>query len=151
MISCDTNILFASLDSSSRYQPAASLFLGSMMDSDRFGLCELVLLELYGLLRNPVLASAASGAAEAAGIIQHFRSHPRWLVFDYPGPEAGIMRQLWQRAAQPAFPYKRVYDARLALTLRHHGVTEFATSNVKDFEGFGFQRVWDPLRAGTRR
>jgi predicted nucleic acid-binding protein len=36
-------------------------------------------------------------------------------------------------------------DARLALTLRHHGVTEFATSNVKDFEGFGFNRVWNPL------
>jgi len=28
---------------------------------------------------------------------------------------------------------------------RHHGVTEFATANVKDFEGFGFARVWNPI------
>jgi len=25
------------------------------------------------------------------------------------------------------------------------GVTEFATLNVKDFQGLGFQRVWNPL------
>ena len=25
------------------------------------------------------------------------------------------------------------------------GVTEFATVNVKDFEGTGFRRVWSPL------
>jgi len=25
------------------------------------------------------------------------------------------------------------------------GVTEFATVNVNDFEGLGFQRVWNPL------
>ena len=27
----------------------------------------------------------------------------------------------------------------------NHGVTEFATANVKDFQGFGFTRVWNPL------
>jgi hypothetical protein len=26
-----------------------------------------------------------------------------------------------------------------------HGVTEFAASNAKDFQGFGFTRVWNPL------
>jgi hypothetical protein len=25
------------------------------------------------------------------------------------------------------------------------GVTEFATQNVKDFEGVGFRKVWSPL------
>jgi predicted nucleic acid-binding protein len=38
-----------------------------------------------------------------------------------------------------------VVCARLALTLRHHGVTEFATANPRDFQGFGFTRVWNPL------
>jgi hypothetical protein len=38
-----------------------------------------------------------------------------------------------------------VFDARLALTLRHHGVSEFATANIKDSAGFGFDRVWNPL------
>lgn len=35
--------------------------------------------------------------------------------------------------------------ARPALMLRHPGVTEFATANVKDFEGFDFTRVWNAL------
>lgn len=39
-------------------------------------------------------------------------------------------------------------DTRLALTLLHHGVTEFATVNVQDFKGFGFSRVWNPLKDG---
>jgi hypothetical protein len=38
-----------------------------------------------------------------------------------------------------------IVDARLGLTLRHHGVDEFATTNIKDFAGFGFTRVWNPL------
>jgi predicted nucleic acid-binding protein len=31
------------------------------------------------------------------------------------------------------------------LTLRHHGVDEFATRNINDFKDFGFSRVWDPI------
>ena len=43
------------------------------------------------------------------------------------------------------FPDGIVFDARLALTLRHHGVTEFATRNDSHFTGFGFTRLWNPL------
>lgn len=32
-----------------------------------------------------------------------------------------------------------------AQTLPAHGVTEFATINVRDFQGLGFRRVWSPL------
>lgn len=31
------------------------------------------------------------------------------------------------------------------MTLRHYGVTDLATRNKKDFQGFGFGKVWDPL------
>ena len=64
---------------------------------------------------------------------------------DYPGPEARLAELLWRAAATPQFPRRRIYDTRLALTLRHHGVTEFATANVKDFQDLGFTRVWNPL------
>ena len=144
-MSCDTNVLFAVLDSDSVHHSAAVTFLNEMRDSEEFGLCELVLVELYGLLRNPTGSKRAQSGAEAARVIQQFRSHPRWLVLDYPGPSADIMRRLWDLAAKADFPYKRIYDARLAMTLRYHGVTEFATRNVKDFQGFGFSRVWNPL------
>jgi toxin-antitoxin system PIN domain toxin len=145
MTSCDTNVLFAALDSESAHHESAVVFLNSMRDSERFGLCELVLVELYGLLRNPTVSKRPQSGGEAAHVIQRFRSHPRWLVLDYPGAEANVMNQLWELASNPAFPYRRIYDARLALTLRYHGVNEFATRNVKDFQGFGFKKLWNPL------
>jgi hypothetical protein len=37
----------------------------------------------------------------------------------------------------------------LAYSLRHHGVTEFATRNLDHFQDFGFSRVWDPLQITT--
>ena len=144
-MSCDTNVLFAVLDSESLHHASAVAFLQGLKDSEQFGLCELVLVELYGLLRNPTVSKRPLNGTEAAQVIRRFRSHPRWLVLDYPGPQADLMSRLWQLVAHADFPYRRVYDARLALTLRHHGVTEFATRNVKDFQGFGFKRVWNPL------
>lgn len=146
MMSCDTNVLFAVLDSDSVHHAGAVAFLNGLRDSEQFGLCELVLIELYGLLRNPTVSRRPQTGVEAARVIQQFRSHPRWLILDYPGPQSDIMNRLWELAAKADFPYRRVYDARLALTLRHHGVTEFATCNVKDFQGFGFKRVWNPMR-----
>ena len=53
--------------------------------------------------------------------------------------------ELWRLAAGPRFARRRVYDARLALSLRRQGVTEFATANVKDFRSLGFDRVWNPV------
>jgi hypothetical protein len=40
-----------------------------------------------------------------------------------------------------------VIDIRLGLTLRHFGVDQFATTNPKDFQSLGFQKVWNPLAA----
>jgi hypothetical protein len=31
------------------------------------------------------------------------------------------------------------------LAVRHHGVTRFATANVKPFQNFGFTEVWNSL------
>ena len=145
MRSCDTNVLFAALDSESVHHTVAIAYLNGVRESDRFGLCELVLVELYGLLRNPTVSKHPLNGTEAARVIHQFRSHPYWLILDYPGPQSGVMNRLWELAAKSDFPYGKVYDARLALTLRHHGVTEFATRNIKDFQGFGFKRVWNPL------
>jgi uncharacterized protein len=145
MISCDTNVLYAALDSRSTWHKAALAFLTRVQHQSDFALCELVLVELYGLLRNPAVSHEPYSAADAVDVIQRLRMHPHWQVLDYPGPTAEIMSTLWQVAAAPSFAYKRVYDARLALVLRHHGVTEFVTRNIKDFQGFGFKKVWDPL------
>lgn len=142
MISFDTNILFAALEAGAPGHQTMRDLLDSSRDNDRVAICELVLLELFTLLCNPRVCRRPLSAPEAVEIVQAFRRHPRWRIVDYAPELAG---RLWTQAAQLSGRL-RIYDLRLALTLRHHGVTEFATRNVKDFEGFGFRRVWDPAR-----
>ena len=111
-----------------------------VMDRD-FALCELVLVEVYTLLRNPVVCTTPLGTEEAVRKIDNLRRNPAWLVLDYPGP--GLMDAVWQHA-RSSESVRRIYDIRLALTLRHYNVTDFATANEKHFQGFGFSKVWDP-------
>jgi toxin-antitoxin system PIN domain toxin len=141
VISFDTNILFAALESGAANHHAAREFLDQRRDDESVVLCELTLLELYTLLRNPRICRKPLTAPHAVETIQTLRRHPTWRVVDY-APQ--ITESIWTRAAQsPA--RLTIYDTRLALTLRHHNVTDFATRNVKDFQGFGFKKVWDPL------
>lgn len=141
MISFDTNILLAALEAGAPGHQAMRDFVNSYRDNSRVVICELVLLELFSLLCNPKICKRPLSVQQAVETVQSFRRHPHWRVVDY-APE--LANNLWAQAAH--LPVRlRIYDLRLALTLRHRGVTEFATRNVKDFEGFGFQRTWDPL------
>jgi hypothetical protein len=85
---------------------------------------------------------------------EHLFREAKRIAADYEMSFAEVVRRSLERtlaayppkgAAAPQFARRRIYDTRLALTLRHHGVSDFATANVKDFEGFGFSRVWNPL------
>jgi toxin-antitoxin system PIN domain toxin len=142
MIVCDTNILFPALEVSHPIHAPARAWLESMVTERQFALCELVLVEVYTLLRNPVVCSQPLPAEEAVGKIDNLRRNPSWLVLDYPGP--GMMEEVWKHA-RTSDSVRRIYDIRLALTLRHYQVTDFATANEKHFQGFGFSRVWNPL------
>ncbi len=144
MTSCDTNILFPACDASSPKHAAARIFLQDCRQRQDFCLCEQVLLELYCLLRNPTVCRNPLSGSDAVSIIQGFRSNPNWRVIDVV-LDSDIMQKVWTYASDDAFAYRRVFDARLAATLRHHGVTQFATCNEKDFAGFGFDRVWNPI------
>jgi hypothetical protein len=102
-----------------------------------------VLVELYVLLRNPAVVRKPLAAEDAASLCQAFRRHPRWALID----TAAVMERVWEAAERPGVARRHIFDARLAHTLLDNGVKEFATCNTRDFEGFGFQRVSDPLRA----
>lgn len=41
--------------------------------------------------------------------------------------------------------FRKLYDVRSALPMPAQGVSEFATVNVKDFEGVGIRKVRNPL------
>jgi predicted nucleic acid-binding protein len=142
MTAVDTNLLFAWLNCDHAWHARAARWFASQAANPDLVLSELCLVELYGLLRNPAVVRRPQGGPPPRGVIQPQRSHPQWELLDYPG---GLMNEVWPAAAAGDFARRRIYDARLALTLRHHGVAEFATTYVKDFEGFGFMRVWNPL------
>ena len=146
MISIDTNILFFAFDETSPHNPKAMAFLESLASEANVMLSEFVLAEFYRLIRNPAVNKKPLSAADAAAVITSYRSHPCWQIISFPpGEPSKFHDDLWRLASKSAFPYRRLYDARLALAVRSFSVTEFATANTKDFEGFGFRRVWNPL------
>ena len=146
MLSIDTNILFHAVNQDSPKHLAAYEWICSIQSRESVAISEFILAELYGLLRNPAVLRRPLGAAEAVEVIRVYRSHPRWSLIGFPLESRKLHDHLWQQACQDSFAFRRLYDARSALTLTVQGVDEFATANVKDFKGMGFKRVWDPLR-----
>ena len=142
MISFDSHILFAALESTATHHEKARAFINVHAVRDDVVVCEPVLTEVYTLLRNPKICSNPLNARDAVAVIQSLRKNPSWRVVDYVHELAD---EVWRFVAHDSFAYKRIYDLRIALTLRRHGVQEFATRNAKDFQGLGFKRVWDPL------
>jgi toxin-antitoxin system PIN domain toxin len=144
VISIDTNILVYAQNQDCPEHESALAFLVECARRDDVAICELVLVELYQLLRNPAVLQRPLGAPEAAEICQTLRRNPRWALIE----NAPVMNDVWRFAAVSGVARRRLFDARLAFTLRHHGVGELATRNTKDFEGFGFERIWDPITSG---
>ncbi len=143
MISVDTNILIYAANPESPDHGKAVAFLQEVTtNEDQYATCELILVELYMQLRNRKIFSKPLTASEAGLYCQTLRKQPNWRHFDY---QPIIAEKLWKWASKTKSGYREIIDARLALTLRHHGVTHFATANVKHFQDFGFTKVWNPL------
>ncbi len=147
VLSVDTNILFSAVQATDAKHEAALKFLGGLEMRNDVILSECVLLELYGLLRNPAVVLRPLPAAEAVAICTAFRSHPRWQVVGLPPESRDFHDTMWPRLAEPGFARRKAYDLRTALSLIQQGVDEFATANLKDFAAVGFKRVWNPLAA----
>lgn len=142
MISFDANVIVHSLNTAMPDHERARTFLLQMSDRVDVTIAEYVLVEVYLLIRNPAVFPHPFSARDATDVCEGYRKNPRWrLVECLP-----VMDEVWRYAAAPTFARRKIIDARLAITLKAAGVTEFATSNVRHFEEFGFDRVWDPLR-----
>lgn len=141
MLSFDTNLAVYAVNAASPHHAKATAFIRSLATRKDVAICELVLVELYLKLRNEKIFSRPLSAEKAAAVCQAYRRNRAWLLIE-AGP---VMEEVWKQAARKSFAFRRIIDLRLALTLRHHGVTEFATANEKDFQSAGFSRVWNPL------
>ena len=145
MTSVDTNLLLPAVERNHASHGLASQWLTRLSADAEVALSEFVLLELYVLLRNPAVVGTPLTPARAADVCAAFRRHPTWRIVGFPVDSRELHDELWARLREPGLARRRAYDLRLALTLRRYGVTDFATVNVKDFEGLGFRRVWNPL------
>ena len=145
MLSIDTNLLLHAFNEDSPNHAAALTWLDPLHQQEEVAISELILAELYRLLRNPAVLKQPLSSEEAVEVIQTYRSHPRWRLIGFPLESRSLHDALWQLARRKDFAFRRLYDARAALTMVAQGVTDFATVNVKDFEGLGFRRVWNPL------
>ena len=141
MLSFDTNLAIYAANADASEQPAATAFLESLASRQDVVIAELMLVEVYLKLRNARILRRPLDASTAAAHCQAFRENANWTLVE----SAPVMPDVWRWAAKRMFATRRIIDVRLALTLRHHRVTEFATANVKDFEELGFARVWNPL------
>jgi len=143
MISIDTNIFFYALNPKSTHHIPARQFIQEVV-SDRekqVVITDYVLAKLYNLFRNPAVMSNPLGSEEAVEVVTAYSKIPNVKRVE----NAPVMNEVWKLAAMKNFARRRLFDVRLALTLQHHGVTEFATANVKDFQKLGFNKVWNPL------
>jgi uncharacterized protein len=145
MLSIDTNLLFHGFNEDSPSHAVAYAWLSSIQGDEEVAISEFILAEFYGLLRNPAVLKHPLDADEAVEVVQSYRRHPRWRLIGFPVESRPIHDALWQKARGKTFAFRRLYDARSALTMIAQGVTEFATANVKDYEGLGFRKVWNPL------
>jgi len=145
MLSLDTNILLPAVHEESSLHHSAAMFLTSLHERDDVGISEFILLELYGLLRNPSVVGKPLSAPKAAEVCEAFRSHPHWQTIGFPPDSRAFHDRLWTGLREKGIARRRAYDLRTALALLRSGVTEFATVNTKDFVGVGFARVWNPF------
>ncbi len=145
MISLDANLLLYAFNEDSPWHRPSLEFITDLGAQRDGAISEFVLVEFYTLLRNPAVLRHPLDGAEAVAVIQTYRRHPHWALLGFNPDGPRLHEELWRMAAKPDWGRRQIFDARLALSLRRHGVREFATANVKHFEGYGFQRVWNPL------
>lgn len=150
MLSLDANLILYAFNTACPEHDRAGRYLKGLESNDEIAISEFILCELYVLLRNPAILRYPLSPSEATEVVQSYRQHPRWQIVGYPPSSQRLHNQLWSMTAGRNFARRRIFDARTALTLRAFGVKEFATANVKDFEGLGFDRVWNPLSSGSR-
>ena len=76
MLPVDTNILLSAVETRNAAHAIAAQFLNELHGRDDVVLSELVLLELYVLLRNPAVLVRPLSALVATNVVQAFRRQP---------------------------------------------------------------------------
>jgi len=139
--SFDTNVVVHAANTDSPLHREARQFMERTAQQREVVVCELMLVEVFLKLCNARIFRHPMTPSQAGAFCQALRGNRNWILVE-DGP---VMEEVWKWTRRRDFAFRRIIDIRLGLTLRHHGVRQFATTNVKDFKGLGFTRVWNPL------
>lgn len=144
MNSIDTNVLIHALDQSAPgHKRAYEIYRRMFSEVDAWIVADQTLFELYRALRNPKFFETPLDGVEALEIVEQLRDRSQVRSVAYESrlwrEVTGLLRATGDRRGV------LVFDIVLAVTLKAGGVKRFYTRNTKDFEGFGFFEVVDPL------
>ena len=146
MMSFDTNLVVHAVNSDSPLHKNARKFLQTVGQQRNVVVCELMLVEVFLKLCNGRIFRKPMTPRQAGEYCENLRANQNWLLLE----SAPVMDEVWAWTRQRNFAFRRLIDIRLGLTLRHHGVTHFATTNTKHFRGIGFSKVWNPLETKNK-
>jgi predicted nucleic acid-binding protein len=141
--SLDTNILVYALNADcAEFQSAAAALQRALDEPQDWIIADQVYLELYKALRNPRIFGKPYGAEVAFSKVQMLRDECGLRRCCYGD---SVWDQLAPRIQRADFPYQHTHDAVLAETLLKSGVQTLYTRNIKDFEGYGFTSLVNPI------
>ena len=145
MKSLDTNVLLYALNlDCAEHQSARALIESALQEPHRWIIADQVYFELYRLLRNPAVLSAALSASDAARTVAWYRNRSGWMHCAYEPKLMSLIAPAW---ASDSFSARSTFDLVLAVTLCANGVDEFYTRNLPDFIPFGMFTVRNPVDA----
>jgi len=145
MFAIDTNLLVYAHNTFSLIHLPAKAFVEQAMnqrDADgRTPLClpVQVLMEFLHVITWQKVGAPLS-LSNAVQIIQGYLDNDVRLLIQQPTQMQTFFKLLNSQQTR-----KKVFDVALAATLKDHGILEFYTVNVSDFEEFSFLDVRNPL------
>lgn len=143
MNSLDTNILIYAVNSGCHEHAAAKRIYEAMLEAPQdWILSDQVLFEFYRGLRNPRILERPLDHRKALRQIEFLREESGVLHCAY---ETTFWPDLMKGFSKDPSKASHIFDRVLAVTLRQQGVTTFYTRNTKDFRGFGFKSVVNPI------
>ena len=142
----DTNLLLYAHNSSVSQHAAARDFVESRVlavGEEEFTVSHQTLCELFATLTNSILLPNPLTTKQAWEVCRIYLNHPLIQKIAYEPAIIEVIETLLHDHPQRG---KRLFDLKLAATLRYHGVKRLYTCNPKHFAGYDFLEVVNPLK-----
>lgn len=143
MNSLDTNILIYAVNSGCKeHAEAKRIYELMLQDATEWILSDQVLFEFYRGLRSAKILERPLDHRQAIQQIEFLREDSGVQHCAY---ETTFWEDLMKGFSKSETKSSHIFDRVLAVTLRQNGVKTFYTRNTKDFSGFGFEAIVNPI------